>query len=100
MLAQCKEGFADGKGVPGTDSNYNPFSLPCTIIDQDLVNSCANSLVAIGERASGITGLPIDPESAIKAKADANIRKMVQLRQSRGNWGAWRTAATRCGLRM
>lgn len=102
MLPRCEGSFKDGNGVPDTDPDYDPFILPCEIVDQERLNSCALSKVAIGTTAASIINTHLPPgadrvavdidQAAIDQKADENIRMMIQIRKSWGNWSAWAAA--------
>ncbi|NCN50858.1 MAG: hypothetical protein GW925_00220 [Candidatus Pacebacteria bacterium] len=101
MLPRCPGAFKDGSGIPDTAPTYDPYKLPCTIVDQERLNECALSKVAIGSFAQprinshlppGATPVEQDTAEQEKIKADNNIRAMVDLRKAWGNWAPWRTA--------
>lgn len=75
MLAQCEEAFADGAGNPGGSDFYDPFDLPCTIIDQEKLDSCMEQF----------------------ATTEGNIEKMISMRVEWQNWEAW-SAAGACNI--
>lgn len=120
MLPRCEGAFKDGNGVPDTDPDYDPFVLPCEIVDQERLNSCALDKLAIGDMAASIINAhlppnssPIEPDnpstivtdpitgeeiSLIELKARANIRAMVQIRKAWGNWEAWKRPEGYCSI--
>lgn len=74
-LAQCEEAFADGAGNPGGSDFYDPYDLPCTIIDQAKLDSCISQFNTV----------------------EGNIKKMVSMRVAWQNWEAW-SAAGACNI--
>lgn len=108
MLPRCEGAFKDGSGVPDTAPNYDPYDLPCTIVDQVRLNECALSKVAIGSRAqarinanipSGVGRVEIDSPEAVDLKAEENIRYMVKLRREWGNYQPWTAGAASCSIK-
>ncbi|MBP7843090.1 hypothetical protein KA017_03740, partial [Candidatus Woesebacteria bacterium] len=101
MLPRCEGAFRDGAGIPDTSDLFDPYNLPCSVTNQERLNSCALSKVAIGERAAGIINehLPLGAaqisqdvdQAVIDQKAEENIRAMVEIRRTHQNWSAWRT---------
>jgi hypothetical protein len=74
LMAHCAyTAFADGSG--NRYPNFDAFNLPCTIVDQDLVDQCTTQL--------------LDP--------NGNIEKMLEIRQTPKGWGHWSAAAV-CGI--
>lgn len=108
MLPRCAGAFKDGSGNLDTSSNYDPYDLPCEIVNQERLNECALSKLAIGSFAEerinanlppGATPVRQDTLEQEAEKADANIRAMIQLRKSWGNWQPWYTASDECNAR-
>lgn len=107
MLPRCPGAFKDGSGIPDTASNYDPYDLPCEIVDQVRLNECALSKLAIGSYAQprinanlppGATPVAQDTLEEEKIKADNNIRAMVQLRKAWNSWQPWTAGAGNCSI--
>jgi hypothetical protein len=107
MLPRCPGSFRDASGNPDTSASYDPYDIPCEITDQERLNSCALDKLAIGSNAAGrinsnlppgATPVNLDTYEEEQIKAENNIRAMVEIRRSWGNWGAWTAGAGNCSI--
>ncbi|PIR58616.1 MAG: hypothetical protein COU69_04650 [Candidatus Pacebacteria bacterium CG10_big_fil_rev_8_21_14_0_10_56_10] len=67
--------FADGRGRPQSDPNYDPFVLPCQVINPQALQDCRAHFL----------------------DADNNISQAVELRSQAGSWKPW-SAAQACQI--